>query len=58
MFINNLVFMVDLSCLIRFLHGLSLWKLEDCHLRMGRVDGSEELTTDDISITSEGVCLM
>ena len=55
-FINSLVFMVDFPRLIRFLHGLSLWKLDVCHMcmavlmvRRGQSGLPDRQVTDDSS---------
>lgn len=54
MFINSVVFMVDFSCLIGFSHGLSLWKLDVCHMCMAVLMGA---ITDDILTPLGGVCV-
>lgn len=51
-FINSEGFMVDFSCLIRFLHGLSL--LDVCHMCVAVMMVRRGAITDDILTPSGG----
>lgn len=49
-------FMVDFSCVIRFLHGLRLWNLYLCHICTSGVEGGGA-TADDTLTPSGAVCV-